>query len=111
MTNDVITTRQEQPREMTRREFLNKITTGTAVLGFIWTHPAWAAAGVENPGQLSVAPEVLQKAVKILMSKGADFADVFVERATSDTYRSDDKKIDTQSRVDKGVGLRAVKKG
>jgi TldD protein len=104
-------TKQYNPREMTRREFLNKITTGTAAVGFIWAHPAWAAAGVENPGQLSVPPEVLQKAVKVLMSKGADFADVFVERATSDTYRSDDKKINTQSRVDKGVGLRAVKKG
>jgi TldD protein len=111
MTNEGSTAKQVNPREMTRREFLNKITTGTAAVGFIRAHPGWAAAGVENPGQLSVPSEVLQKAVKILMSKGADFADVFVERATADTYRSDDKKIDTQSRVDKGVGLRAVKKG
>jgi len=45
------------------------------------------------------------------MAKGADFGDIFVERGAFDVVRSDDRKIDTQTTLGKGVGIRGVKDG
>ncbi len=45
------------------------------------------------------------------MGKGADFGDVYVERAAFDSVMSDDRKINTTTTIEKGVGLRAVKGG
>ena len=45
------------------------------------------------------------------MAKGADFADVYVERAAMGGAGSDDRKINTTTVVEKGVGFRAVKEG
>jgi TldD protein len=67
-----------------------------------------AAAALEN---LIIPEEVLTKAVGLLMAQGATFADVYVERAAMDAVQSDDRKINTSTVVEKGVGLRAVKDG
>ena len=45
------------------------------------------------------------------MAKGADFGDVYVERAAFDSVMSDDRKINTTTTIEKGVGFRAVKDG
>ena len=58
-----------------------------------------------------IPEEVLEKAVGLLMARGADFGDVFVERAEAGSVVSDDRKINTTTTIEKGVGLRAVKEG
>jgi TldD protein len=55
--------------------------------------------------------KVLAKAVSHLTARGADFGDVYVERAAIDSVMSDDRKINTTTTIEKGVGFRAVKGG
>ncbi len=103
-------------REITRREFLGRSAAGVTALGFssvlvntMLLHtgckPGATAAG------LIIPEDVLKKAVEFLMSKGADFGEVFVERAAFDTLASDDRKINTTTLIEKGVGVRGVKEG
>ncbi|MDZ7262133.1 MAG: TldD/PmbA family protein, partial [candidate division KSB1 bacterium] len=72
----------------------------------------WSDLAREAPGdELLVPEEILKKAVALLMSKGADFGDIYVERAIIEGIQSDDRKINTSTLIDKGVGVRAVKDG
>jgi len=105
--------------QLTRRAFIGKSAAGLTTAAFT---PALlemllGATGCKSgPGGAALAgailPEdVLAKAVSHLMAKGADFGDVYVERAAFDSVRSDDRKINTTTTVEKGVGFRAVKEG
>jgi len=102
---------------ITRREFIGKGAVGLTALGFsptllnallVKTGSSAGGAGLED---LMIPEDVLNKAVEFLMSKGADFGDVFVERAAFDLIGSDDKKINTSTSIEKGVGVRVVKEG
>jgi len=106
-------------KNLSRRAFLNQSAVGITGAAF---SPALLellllASGCKSrrpgPTALNVIlpDEVLNRAVTLLMAKGADFADVFAERAAADSVRSDDRKIKTTTLVEKGVGLRAVKDG
>ena len=101
-------------RKMPRREFLSKSALGATALGLspmllksLWAHPI----GAETDEAFLVPEKVLEEAVRTLMAKGADFGDVFVERAMFDAIRSDDRKINTTTTIEKGVGVRTVKDG
>ncbi|HSA94553.1 MAG TPA: TldD/PmbA family protein, partial [Acidobacteriota bacterium] len=106
-----------KPR-LSRRAFIGKSAAGLTTAAFspalleillgatgCKSGPAGAASGA------ILAEDVLAKAVSHLMAKGADFGDVYVERAAFDSVLSDDRKINTTTTVEKGVGLRAVKEG
>jgi len=107
---------EKKEREITRREFLGRGTAGLAALGFSSTllNSLWLQSGCRSgagAGEFLLPEEVLRKAVELLMAKGADFGDIFVERGAFDVVRSDDRKIDTQTTLGKGVGIRGVKDG
>ncbi len=105
----------KKSENISRREFLTKSARGTAALGIspmlldsVWAEKSFA----KSPRSELLLPEdVMQKAIELVIRKGADFGDIFVERATFDEIRSDDRKINTITRIEKGVGVRAVKEG
>ncbi len=109
------TIKEKDVRKISRREFFNKSIAGTAGLGLSYSlaNTLFIPAGCSGQGidELIVPEEVLKKAVELLMARGADFGDVFLERATSDAISSDDKKINTSTLIEQGVGIRAVKDG
>jgi len=70
--------------------------------------PGGAAAGASD---VIIADDILAKAISHLMSRGADFGDIYVERAAFDAVLGDDRKINTTTTIEKGVGFRAVKEG
>ena len=108
-------TKEKIGREISRREFLGKGIAGTTALGLSTTilNSLWINGGCSGQriAKLIEPEDVLKKAVELLMAKGADFGDVFVERATFDAISSDDRKINTTTTIEKGVGVRAVKDG
>jgi TldD protein len=104
---------------MSRRSFIGQGATGLTTVAF---SPALlemllSATGCKaGPGGAAasghiLAEDVLAKAVSLLMAKGADFGDAYVERAAFDSVMSDDRKINTTTTIEKGVGFRAVKEG
>jgi TldD protein len=102
--------------EITRREFLGRSATGMAALGFSSSllNSMLMHTGVRHEARaeaMILSEDVLSKAVKFLMAKGADFGDVFVERSAFDILSSDDRKINTSTTFQKGVGIRGVKEG
>jgi TldD protein len=102
--------------EITRREFIGRSATGMAVLGFssslLNSMLMHTGVGPEaRAEEMILSEDVLSKAVKFLMAKGADFGDVFVERSAFDILSSDDRKINTSTTFQKGVGIRGVKEG
>ncbi len=52
--------------------------------------------------------ELLKKALTIAIEKGADFADIYVEKAAYNYVTADDKKLRTALTVERGVGIRVV---
>jgi len=107
---------KKKRREMTRREFLGRSAVGVTALGFSTTllntlilHTGCKPGAMA--GDLIIPEDVLKKAVEFLMAKGADFGEVFVERAALDSMSSDDRKINTSTVIEKGVGIRSVKEG
>jgi len=107
---------EKKHREITRREFLGRSATGLAALGFSSTllNTLWLQTGCRSgagTGEFLLPEDVLRKAVELTMAKGADFGEVFVERGAFDVLSSDDRKINTQTTLGKGVGLRGVKDG
>ncbi len=107
---------EKKRREITRREFLGRGAAGVTALGFSSTllnalllHTGCSPGA--KAGDLILPEDVLRKAVELLMAKGADFGDVFVERTGVDVLSSDDRKINTATTFQKGVGIRGVKKG
>jgi TldD protein len=103
---------------ITRRSFIGKSAAGLTTAAF---SPALLELLLSSTGCRSgpagAAPDIilpddiLTRAVSLLMARGADFADVYVERAAFDSVFSDDRKINTTTVIEKGVGLRAVKEG
>jgi TldD protein len=107
---------KKKRREWTRREFLGRSAAGVTALGFSSTllNTLLLHTGCKSGAKatdLIVDEDVLKKAVELLMSKGADFGEVFVERSAFDTLISDDRKINTTTLIEKGVGVRGVKEG
>jgi TldD protein len=105
---------------LTRRAFIGRGAAGltsiafsSALLDMLVATTGCKSGPGGSPGwaHLILPEDVLAKAVAALMSKGADFADVYVERAALDSALSDDRKINTTTTIEKGVGLRAVKGG
>jgi TldD protein len=110
-----MTQNKSKLREITRREFLGKSTLGAAALGLspVLLNTLLMNTGCKpgGPGDFIIPEEVIKRAVELLMAKGADFGDVFIERAAFNTVFSDDRKINTSTLVEKGVGIRSVKAG
>ncbi len=107
---------QKKRREITRREFLGRSAAGVTAMGFssALLNALFLQTGCSpgaKTGDLILPEDVLKKAVELLMAKGADFGDVFVERTGYDVLSSDDRKINTATVFQKGVGIRGVKKG
>jgi TldD protein len=103
---------------MTRRRFLGAGAAGISSLSFssalldILLQSTGCKAGTKQGLAGLIVPEdILKKAVGFLMARGADFGDIFVERAANDAILSDDRKVNTFTRIEKGVGIRAVKDG
>jgi len=103
---------------ISRREFLGAGSVGLGslalspvLLEMLLAGTGCSARGARALADFMVPEEVLKKAVGLLMERRASFADVFVERAIVDLVESDDRKINTSTRIEKGVGLRAVKDG
>ena len=106
----------KRTREWTRRKFLGRSAAGVTALGFSSTllNTLLFHTGCKTGAKatdLIVPEDVLKKAVELLMAKGADFGEVFVERSAFDTLMSDDRKINTTTLIEKGVGIRGVKEG
>lgn len=106
------------PTHMSRRGFIERGAAGVTGLSLspLLLEMLLAATGCRSASDraasdLILAEDVLAQAIRRLMGKGADFADVYVERAAFGTIQDDDKKIRTTTLVEKGVGLRAVKDG
>ncbi len=102
--------------EISRREFLGRSAAGLTALGFSSTllNTLCLQTGCRSKaglGELLLPEDVLKKAAELLMAKGADFGDVFVERGAFEVLSSDDRKINTQTVLGKGVGIRGVKDG
>jgi TldD protein len=108
----------QKTRSMSRRKFLGTSAAGVSSLAFssalieMLLGSTGCKSGLKQGLEgLIVSEDVLRKAVGFLMAKGADFGDVFVERAATDAVMSDDRKINTFTTIEKGVGFRAVKDG
>jgi TldD protein len=109
-------TKEKKRRQLSRREFLGRSVAGVTALGFspVLLNTLLMNTGCTSgtkAGDLIVPEDVLKMALEFLMSKGADFGEVFVERAAFDTVYSDDRKINTATLIEKGVGIRSVKEG
>jgi TldD protein len=103
---------------MSRRKFLGTGAAGISSLAFssallevLMTGTGCKSGPSGGLEGLIIPEDVLRKAVGFLVAKGADFGDVFVERAATDSVMSDDRKINTFTTIEKGVGFRAVKDG
>ena len=108
----------QKDRSMSRRKFLGTSGAGISSLAFssalleTLLHSTGCKSGPKAGLEALIIPEdVLKKAVGFLMAKGADFGDVFVERAAMDAVMSEDRKINTFTTIEKGAGFRAVKDG
>jgi len=103
---------------LSRRRFLagGAAGLGTLVMSPLLIEVLLSSTGCGGGGggaqaDVLLPEEILKKAVDLLMAKGASHADVFAERAAADIVQGDDRKINTSTIVEKGVGLRAVKDG
>jgi len=108
----------QKSRSMSRRQFFGTGAAGISSLAFssalveMLLNSTGCKSGLKPGLEGLIIPEdVLRKAVGFLMAKGADFGDIFVERAATDAVTSDDRKINTSTTIEKGVGFRAVKDG
>ncbi len=109
---------QQAQNEMSRRGFIGRsaaamtgLSLSPLLMEMLLTATGCRSAGQKAVSDLILPEDVLNQAVRRLMGKGADFADVYVERAAFGTIQDDDKKINTTTLIEKGVGLRAVKGG
>jgi TldD protein len=105
-------------KRVSRREFfdagvagLGSLALSPVLLEMLLSTTGCSARGVKALAEFMIPEEILKKAVSLLMEKRASFADVFVERVVVDMVSSDDRKINTETLIEKGVGLRAVKDG
>ena len=99
-------------KNLSRRAFLGRSAAGASALAFspalleLLLGATGCKSGPGGAGEAAfiLADDVLRKAVSHLMARGADFGDVFVERAAIDSVMSDDRKINTTTTIEKGVG-------
>jgi TldD protein len=105
-------------REISRRQFLGRSAAGISSLAFsaalldVLLQGTGCKSGVKQGlAELVIPEDVLKKAMALLMARGADFGDIYVERSATDAVMSDDRKINTFTTIEKGVGFRAVKDG
>jgi TldD protein len=105
-------------KSMSRRAFigtgaagLTSVAFSSALLETLLCSTGCRSGGPGGASDVIIADDILAKAVSHLMSRGADFGDVYVERAAFDSVMSDDRKINTTTTIEKGVGFRAVKEG
>lgn len=107
-------------KTITRRSFMGKSAAGLSSVAFSSalmemllssTGCKPGPGGAAGASDVIIPDDILAKAVSHLMGKGADFGDVYVERAAFDSVMSDDRKINTTTTIEKGVGIRAVKGG
>jgi TldD protein len=108
----------QTPTDMSRRGFIGRSAAGVTglslsplLLEMLLASTACRSSAPQTASDLILPEDVLNQAVRRLMAKGADLADVYVERAAFGTIQDDDKKINTTTLIEKGVGLRAVKEG
>ncbi len=101
--------------QFTRREFLGGSVAGFAAAGFspylVQLLEFETGRSRSGSDDLLVPEDVLKRAVEFVMAKGADFGDVFVEKAGLDRVTSNDRKNTTRTTIEQGVGARAVKDG
>lgn len=109
---------RKKGRGISRREFLGKSAAGVTSLALspvlvdlLFMNTACQPSAKKSLAELIIPEDVLKKAVELLMARGAEFGDIFVERAALGAIQSDDRKINTFTVVEKGVGVRAVKEG
>lgn len=94
------------------RDIINSENTASDHSGVSLTSLEMDGKCTQQTAEIQLVPEdVLKKAIELLLAKDADFGDVFVERASYNSVKSDDRKINTSTRSEKGVGIRAVKNG
>ena len=104
-------------KNLSRRDFLGKSAAGVTVLGIApaLLNSPWMFSGCKGPVSgdraMLIPEDVLKKALEIVMSKNADFGDIYVETASFNGISSDDRKINTSTTLEKGIGVRAVKDG
>ncbi len=99
---------------ITRREFIKKglgggitIAVTPALMNAILAAPASSKPAV--PGWLS--KEEMEKLLKAALSKGGDYADIFLERKLRREIEMDDGRIKTvHFGIDQGVGVRVIEK-
>ncbi len=105
----------ENPEGLSRREFVCRSTAAAAVLALppFLTDDflLWEGWKDHFADELLIPEDVLERAIGLLMARGADFGDVFVEKAAHDSLGSEDRKLRTSTLVEQGVGIRAVKAG
>ncbi len=65
-----------------------------------------------RPSPPLLAPEKMEKILGAAMSRGADFAEVYVERATSTAVSLEEQKIKSaQTGLTQGIGVRVISGG
>ena len=101
---------------LSRRQFLRLSGAGLAIAGAsdllacATTRPAGASAGLSYFERFGLTEALLSEALAAAMSRGADFADVFVQHRVSSSLTLEDGAVNqAQVGVELGLGVRAVK--
>lgn len=55
-----------------------------------------------------IDPDILKKGLNVAVSRGADYADIFVEQALHNSVIADDRKLKTDMADIRGVGIRVI---
>jgi TldD protein len=101
---------------MDRRRFLKRgIEAGTLIVSF----PLWENALAGRPGAMVsdghpppflLAKEDLRKLLEIALSRGGDFAEIYMEHTVSNSLGLDENVVSSATRnIDLGVGFRVLK--
>jgi len=103
--------------EIERREFLKLAGAGTgAVIASGLFHDRLLAGSLPSPGlglfeeRFGVSKEMVQKVLNTALSKGGDFADLFLEYTTSNQVVMEDDIIkESDEDITLGIGIRVLK--
>ncbi len=105
----------ERPKKgMTRREFVKKgiqggiiVTATPVIMSSLLSGCAPSPVAPKVPWQLT--PEILQKLLDVALSKGGDFADIYVEHRISTQLSLEENLIKSLDYgISQGVGIRVV---
>jgi TldD protein len=104
-----------QSRFMNRRTFLKKgVGTGAVIVSLpLWKNLLFAGAkdlsGLNVPAEFFIAKEDLQRLLNIALSRGGEFAEIYLEYTVSNSLGLDEEKISRASRgLDMGAGFRVI---